>query len=376
MAVLVLATFETKREEAEHLIAALGRAGLPVERIDLSLRSGGAQWSAPEKLAGMARAAARATEEIAALPQRGRRVAVALGGGTGGQIALEVLRALPEDVAKVMVTTMPFDPRQALADSAIILVPTVADLCGLNATTRTALDRAAAIARGLLEAPSTEGPEGQGPSVGVTALGVTGPGTDAICARLRAEGREVTVFHANGFGGAAFARWARNGAFDAVVDYTPHEVTRLHVAGVHAAMPDRFTAMGHLPRVVLPGGVNFLGLGAAALLDPDHARRPRYAHSPLFTHVKCTPEEVALCARALGRALAQATAPVRVLVPMGGFSSEDRPGGAIEDEGLRALFADTLEGFVRVRRLATHINDAATADAAADALRDIATEAA
>ena len=371
MSVLLLATFDTKHEEAAYLIAALQDAGVPVTQCDLSLQSGGAQWSPKAKIRGMAEATDRAIAEITDSAGTDPQIVVAIGGGTGGQIALNVLRALPVTLPKVLVTTLPFDPRYVMADSAIILVPTIADLCGLNATTRSVLDQAAAITRGLYAANLHSAPISATPSVGVTSLGVTGPGTDALCARLRADGDEVTVFHANGFGGAAFARWAKIGAFKSVIDYTPHELTRCYVAGVNADMPDRFTAMGNVPRVLLPGGVNFIGMGEPDLMPEAYRARPHYSHSPLFTHVQCTVEEVTKCANILGAALTQATAPTRVLIPMGGFSSEDRPGGTIENPDLRAAFADTLETHVPLTRLPGHINDAGTADAAADALHAI-----
>ena len=371
MSVLLLATYDTKQEEAEYLIAGLTALGVPVEKCDISLHAGGVQWSPKAKIAGMALATERAIAEISSKPQTGRRMIVAIGGGTGGQIALRVLQSLPIAMPKVLVTTLPFDPRYIIADSSIVLVPTIADLCGLNATTRAALDRAAAITAGLFDATLPTGPVSLSPSIGVTTLGVTAQGTDALCARLKAGGDEVTVFHANGFGGAAFTRWAKIGAFKSVIDYTPHELTRCYVAGVNAEMPDRFTSTGHLPRVVLPGGVNFIGMGEPDLMPDLYRARPHYSHSPLFTHVKCTPDEMIKCANILGEHLAHATAPTRVLIPMGGFSSEDRPGGAIEDETLRHAFADTLERHVPLTRLDGHINDTAVANAAADALYDM-----
>ncbi|MFK7835480.1 MAG: Tm-1-like ATP-binding domain-containing protein [Sulfitobacter sp.] len=374
MAVLLLATYDTKAQEADYLINALTALGVDVTRCDISLRASGVQWSPAQKVAGMARAVDRAIAEIAETKVTGRRMVVAIGGGTGGQIALNVLRSLPISMPKVLATTLPFDPRYMIADTSIVIVPTVADLCGLNATTRGALDQAAAITAGLYHATLPTGAASVRKSIGVTSLGVTGPGTDHLCDLLRGRGEEVTVFHANGFGGAAFARWARDGAFMATVDYTPHELTRCYIAGVNADMPERFTAMGHLPRVVLPGGVNFIGLGEAALMPERFRNRPHYAHSPLFTHVQCTPEEISQCADVLGRALSEAQGPVRVLIPMGGFSSEDRPGGAIENAALRAVFAETLEAHVPLTRVDGHINDAAVAKAAADALHDITKE--
>ncbi|MEJ8561981.1 Tm-1-like ATP-binding domain-containing protein [Yoonia sp. GPGPB17] len=371
MSVLLLATYDTKQEEADYLILGLKALGVPVEKCDISLNAGGKHWSPAAKVAGMKAATARAIAEIGNAPQAGRRMVVAIGGGTGGQIAVDVLRALPLAMPKVLVTTLPFDPRYVIADSSIVLVPTIADLCGLNATTRAALDQAAAIAGGLYHASLPTGPVSLAPSVGVTSLGVTGPGTDVLCDRLRADGDEVTVFHANGFGGAAFTRWAQNGAFKSVIDYTPHELTRCYIAGVNADMPGRFTAMGDVPRVVLPGGVNFIGMGQADLMPEAYGARPHYSHSPLFTHVQCTADEVEKCADILGVALAKATAPTRVLIPMGGFSSEDKPGGAIESRALREVFRDVIAAHLDVACLDGHINDPATAHAAVDALREI-----
>ncbi len=374
MSVLLLATYDTKLEEAEYLIRGLEALGVPVEQCDISLQAQGQHWTPKAKIEGMREATDRAIAEISAKKQTGRRMVVAIGGGTGGQIAINVLRALPLGMPKVLVSTLPFDPRYVIADSSIVLVPTIADLCGLNATTRTALDQAAAITGGLYHTTLPTGALSSKRSVGVTSLGVTGPGTDALCDRLRSDGHEVTVFHANGFGGAAFARWAASNAFNSVIDYTPHELTRNYIAGLHADMPGRFTSMGHLPRVVLPGGVNFIGMGEPKLMPEAYLKRPHYQHSPLFTHVQCTVEEIEICAHILGGALKEATAPVRVLIPMGGFSSEDRPGGAIESPALRKVFADKLETYVPVERLDGHINDASVAYAAVDALSAITKE--
>ena len=370
MSVVLMATLDSKRAEADHLRAALEAQGIGVRPCDLSLAHGGRQLGGAAKMRAMDVAAAGAVE---AITHGGPpRVAVAIGGGTGGQIALQVLRALPMEVCKVLVSTLPFDPRHAVADSAIILVPTMADLSGLNATTRRALDTASAIVAGLVRAGARGQVPSEAPSIGVTALGVTAQGVDALTGMIRARGEEATVFHANGFGGAAYARWAAAGAFRAVIDYTAHELTRVHVGGARAVTPARFSAAAHLPQVLVPGGVNFIGMGELDALPEAYRARPHYAHSALFTHVRCTHREARRCARVWAGHIAAATGPVRVLIPMGGFSSEDRPGGAIEDEGLRHAFADALDAALprglRARRLPHHVNDPAMAEAALHAL--------
>ena len=95
MSVLLLATYDTKQEEADYLIAAMTALGVPVETCDISLHAGGEHWSPDEKIAGMTQATERAIAEISRKPQTGRRMIVAIGGGTGGQIALQVLKSLP-----------------------------------------------------------------------------------------------------------------------------------------------------------------------------------------------------------------------------------------------------------------------------------------
>ena len=87
--------------------------------------------------------------------------------------------------------------------------------------------------------------------------------------KVRAHGHEATVFHANGYGGAAFARFADRGAFHTIVDLTPHEMTRMMVNGAHVDMPRRFSAAPDVPRVTLPGAMNFVGLGQKSLM-PQH----------------------------------------------------------------------------------------------------------
>ncbi|MDJ1017926.1 MAG: Tm-1-like ATP-binding domain-containing protein [Paracoccaceae bacterium] len=361
--VLLLATLDTKAEEADYLIKRLAEHEVTTSTIDLSLSAAGTVLDGPEKLKAMERAVVQAQAQVSdALV--GAQAVIGIGGGTGGEIALRVMRSMPITFPKVLVTTLPFDPRFAAADTSIVLVPTLADICGLNATIREVLENAAALTAGLCTTRRDAGLLTENRSVGITALGVTEAAVQALVAALRARGEESTVFHSNGFGGAAFARFAKRGAFRAIVDLTPHELTRLVIAGVHVPMPERFTAAGELPRVVLPGALNFIGLGEREHLAEAYLNRPHYAHSSFFTHVKMTADEMLKVTDALADILNGLSGPVALVVPMGGFSHHDRPGGAIEDPELRGLFLDRarerLSGDIRVRDLDAHIAEPAT----------------
>ena len=374
--VMLLATTQTKPDEIKYLVEALADNGVHAHVHDVSLNAAGRQLAGLEKIAAMQRRSAEIVTQIGPLIGPSYQAVVGLGGGTGGQIAIDVMRALPFSYPKVLVTTLPFDPRSMLADNSIVIVPTLADIVGLNATLRQSLDNAAAIVAGICRNPRRRSHVSEAPSIGVTALSTTAGGVDPLCRLIRQSGREATVFHSNGFGGAAFARWCDAGAFEGVVDFTVHELTRINVAGPHADMPRRFCAAAEqgLPQIVLPGAINIIGLGEIDYVPKRYLERPHYSHSKLFTHVKVTEDEMRTCARALGRHLLLSAAPVQLIVPMGGFSSEDAPDGAVFDEKLREIFLESVRDLVKdvvpITIIEDHINSENCAAAAFQALRE------
>ncbi len=362
--VLLLATLETKSEESGYLRDALACQGITARMVDISLSAGSEIRDPGDKLRRMEEVAKAASAQIAGqVPDVA--AAIGLGGGTGGEIALRILRTLPFGYPKFLITTLPFDPRVAVADNSIVVIPTVADIEGMNSSLRQILDNTAR----MLVGPAMESipvvPARK--SVGLSTLGTTRKSARAIIDRLRRAGHEVTAFHANGYGGAALARFARGGEFVGTIDMTVHEITRMYVAGAHACTTDRFTAAGHLPRVVLPGGLNFIGLGEIDQVDDSCLARPHYRHTGYFTHVKMSVGEMELACTELAAALNRAAGHTEVILPMGGFSHEDCPGGAIEDRSLREIAARVLEDSAAAyatTRLDAHINDDKTAELA------------
>jgi uncharacterized protein (UPF0261 family) len=335
-----------------------------VEIIDLALGAGGEVWPGPRKLARMAEIVEAAGQKVAEAVGQGARGAIGLGGGSGGEMILRIMEAQPIDFPQVLVTTLPFDPRAALARTGIILVPTLIDFSGLNGGMRAVLDRAAVMIAGLAGLRHEASGEA---SIAISALGVTQGAADHVNAGLAAAGMETAIFHANGYGGAALVRFAREGRIRAMVDLTTHELTRWHLGGPHVAMPDRFSVAGELglPQVVLPGGLNFITLGQVANLPEAHRGRAHYAHSGFFTHVKVSEAEMAMLARQLAESFNGARGPVTMIAPMGGFSHQDCPGGAIEDQPLRRVFLEAFRAAakpaIRIETLDAHINQPETA---------------
>lgn len=368
MRVLLIGTAETKERELAALAAAFAHHGLSVDPVDISLGAEGKVLAGADKLAAMARRTSVATDHACAVAG-GCAAAVGLGGGTGAEMALAVLRGLPAKLPKLLVTTLAFDPRAPLADCGVILVPTLCDIEGTHPMLARVFETTASMVAGLTRARAV--PTSSRPMVAVSSLGATGPAASAIAHGLSDAGTEPVLFHANGFGGAAMVRFVRDGGAAGLIDLTVHELGRMRIAGACVPMPDRFAAGGALPRVVLPGGLNFLGLGARETVSAAHLARPHYAHTSAFTHVVLTEAEMGAQANALAAALNTATGPTHVLIPMGGFSHEDRPGGMIEAPRLRSIAAETLEAAAcafTVERLVHHINAPETAHAAVAAL--------
>ncbi|MEM9966773.1 MAG: Tm-1-like ATP-binding domain-containing protein [Pseudomonadota bacterium] len=376
--VLILATLVTKSDEACFLKQQMEACSLTAELIDISLPAGNEILHGAAKCKAMSDTAAQVLETVVRATQKETEVVVGIGGGTGGEIVLNILRALPITFPKVLVTTLPFDPRVAVADNSIILVPTLADLSGLNTILREVFENTALMTAGLCQKARKGELTTVTTSIGITALGATDAAVPRLVQAFAEQGRESTVFHSNGYGGAAFARFANHGAFEKIIDLTPHELTRLHIAGVHADMPDRFTAGSNVPRVVLPGAMNFIGLGQIALVPERYLSRPHYEHSGFFTHVKVTSDEMVHICMQLAQNLNALAGPCAVIVPMGGFSHHDRPGGAIEDPALRQVCLDTLKAHlssdVPVRAINAHLFSDDVTQAILSTLADMSIE--
>ncbi|XDZ64440.1 Tm-1-like ATP-binding domain-containing protein [Alphaproteobacteria bacterium LSUCC0396] len=369
--VLLVVAVETKRQAVSYIKEALLAHELAVTIIDISLGSNGQVWDGERKLSAMDQSVADALSQIGEFTEGHEPVVLGVGGGTGSDMIIRVMKALPNKVSRVLVTTLPFDPRAAVAEDSIILVPSIVDIEGLNPSLRNVFDKTASLVAGLAHLAQSSNPR---PSVGLTTLGITSKAGIEISKKLNDAGHEVTAFHANGFGGAAFAKYAREGAFVAAIDMTVHEITRMVVAGTCIEMPDRFSATGEIPRIILPGGMNVIGLGSIDSIAPHFLDRPYYRHSAHFTHVKMSAEEMHNAASQLAAALNSGQAPTKVLLPMGGFSSEDRPDGAIEDADLREVAAQSLEASAQryeVVRTSAHIFAPETANKAVHLLLEI-----
>jgi uncharacterized protein (UPF0261 family) len=181
---------------------------------------------------------------------------------------------------------------------------------------------------------------------------------------LEREGFEVVTFHQNGTGGIAMEDMIREGAFKGVLDLNLHEIGDRFVGGLHGAIrEDRLEAAGELgiPQVVAPGSINYVVLGPLHSLSPEWRSRKLIVHNPNLTLVRLSPDELQSVGKLVAEKMNRAKGPIRVFIPLKGFSYPDRENlPHWEPEGNQA-FIDSLKANIKrsipITELDAHIND-------------------
>jgi uncharacterized protein (UPF0261 family) len=233
--VLLIATLDTKSEEAMFIREQLEAAGLKVYHMDASVRQvlAGHAEITPDDIAEKAGCT---LQDVRNLKHEGKCLAkmtegsvlcaidlhhrvglsgvIAIGGSMGTSLGTAVMRELPFGLPKVMVSTMASGmTRGFVGTKDIAMFHSVADICGINVITRSVFHNAAMALAGQAFANWGE-PTSSKPLVVVSTLGTTEKCSLRVRKLLEGHGFEVVVFHTTGTGGAtmdeiiAMLRWS------------------------------------------------------------------------------------------------------------------------------------------------------------------------
>ncbi|MFL5032083.1 MAG: Tm-1-like ATP-binding domain-containing protein [Xanthobacteraceae bacterium] len=404
----VLATLDTKGKEARFVAEVLARAGAVPWIMDLSLKPhdrGGADATA----ASVAAAAGASWQDLnersrqdaaAVMAEGGRRIllgrfvageisgVIGLGGANGTHLVCSVMRVLPYLVPKVVVSAVAGTAATQwyVGESDIAMYPSIGDVA-LNRITAAVMENAAlAVAAAASNwSAKRKAKTKHAPLVAVSSFGGTAPCVDRVSERLEKLGYEVIQFHASGVGGKSLERLAASGELAGVVDITTHELTDLIVDGVYSAGDMRLTGAGAagLPQVVVPGAIDHANFWVGQVPERYRARE-FFQYNAQNLLMRTNPEEFEKLGREFARRLNAAEGPVRVLVPLEGFSehtkrrAHDLDGndmGPWRRPDDYRIFVGILKSHletVRVDELKLHVNDRAFADACVDAFVEIA----
>ena len=298
---------------------------------------------------------------------------ISIGGGMGSTIASAVMRELPIGFPKFMLSSQKIVQagiREFVGNKDIAVMPSVADIAGLNRLTRKALSNAAGAIVGMIESPEVEVPPK--PLVFMSMLGTTTGCVLKVKSRLEDKGFEVAVFHTVGVGGMTLEELLNKGyPVKGVIELGINEIGNELFGGLASAGPNRLEAAGKkgIPQIITPGNVEFINFLTPDTLPERYRNRTICFHNPTSTTPRLNAEELKLIAETVSKKLNVATGPVKVLIPTRGFSALDREGvifyDPVADRAFVEALKNSLNGTIELKEIDAHINDDEFAEAVA-----------
>lgn len=405
--VLLIGTLDTKGEEIAFVAGELATLGCEPVVLDSGVLGDPTWDGAHVSREGVAQAAGTTLGRLAELPRGDaltrmaegvKTIALALAregrvegalciGGAGVSLAVPAFEALGHGFPKLLVTPLASGQRTfatfiGTADTAVM--HSVADIMGINDVTEPVFVEAAGFIAGAVQARrrvvSRDG-RGDRYLIAASMNGNTTPALMYAKQQLALRGAELVTFHANGTGGRAMEQLAEQGLFRAVLDYTTTELAGEIVGGLMSAGPARMEVAGRLglPQVLVPGCLDLITTGRYDETKKSWPGRSLYRHNPEFTLVRLTSEEMTTLGRCFAEKANRAVAPVRICVPLNGFSVPNHPGGPFWDPDADRAFVTALEESlspqITVDVVEAHINDARFVDHVVDVLTEFLADA-
>jgi len=387
--ILLIATLDTKGEEASFLKKVIESKGCKVILMDTGILST-PKIKADIPREEVAKYGGIPIDELLKLNDKGKCIlnmikgakqgalklyqegiidgVIGIGGAQGTDIGSSAMRALPIGFPKLMVSTVAsglttFGPYVGTKD--LTIMHSVADMQGLNFLTTQILGNAAAAICGMVKnIKERKSVAPKGIPVAMSMLGTTTPGALRAKKILEDAGFEVVAFHQNGTGGIAMEDLIMEGAFKGVLDINLHELADYVVGGLHGAIKDyRLESAGKvgIPQVIAPGSINYTVQGPLDRLNKELKKRKYIVHNPNLTLVRLSFDELEKVGKLVAEKLNKAKGPTYIYIPLKGFSYPDREGlPHWEPEG-NLRFINTLkkniDPSIPLYEIDAHIND-------------------
>lgn len=379
--IVLLVMAEEKWHEANFLRKEIEDRGYKVLMLDIGL-TGGPQGPCEITREEIIRLSGRSSDEVTLISDRGKRMPllvegakekvkvlystgqldgiICLGGTTGTQMGSAIMKSLPFGLPKLLVSStasLPGFASRMIGTGDITLMNSVVEIAGLNDFMRNVLTRAAGAICGMVEGsfkvPIVPLEKRSRKLIAMTHLGPCELCATYIRNRLEQKGYQVIGFSASGVGDKAMEEIIENqNLFDAVIDLAPGGVGEELFGFSRAAGPSRLEAAGRkgIPQLIAPCIVNW-GSPFKRNYKPDYDHRKKYIYDARRTFVRLSKEEMMKVAQVMAFKLNKALGPVRILIPLGGWSSLDKRGTEFYDEELDRTFVEELK-----RRLRKEIN--------------------
>jgi uncharacterized protein (UPF0261 family) len=250
------------------------------------------------------------------------------------------------------------------------------DVAGLNSISRAIYTNAAGSIAGMV-LQEVEATGESRPLITASMFGNTTQAVDHARGILEDQGYEVLVFHATGTGGRTMEGLISDGFIAANLDLTTTELADEVCGGVLSAGPDRMMASARtgIPTLIVPGCVDMANFQGIETVPKRYRDRQLYEWNPDVTLLRTDVEENRRIGEMIARAANESEGPVTVLVPLGGVSMLDSPGGDFwNPEADQACFdgiKQNLREGVPYIELENNINDEAFSAKAAELLLEM-----
>jgi uncharacterized protein (UPF0261 family) len=367
--VAILATLDTKADEAGFMRSEIESLGGQALLIDLSLvgeselsadftkqdviSTGGGNLAEllvkPNREQSNPFIVAGATKIVKELQESEKiHAVVSLGGTQGTSTCAPILQALPYGFPKVMLSTAASgDTSPFVGIKDITMMFAVSDILGLNVFSRKILANAAAAAWGMAQSEQCITKSEAKGVIGMSNLGVLTQGAMRAIKLFEEAGYEVITFHAIGAGGDAMEQMMKEGIINAVFDYGLGEIADGIWGVLRAGGPERLTVAGKLglPQVVVPGGSEHLGIlvNEPNKIPTGYENHQITWHSPYVFVPRLNAEEQGRVAKVIGEKLSHSTKDTLFLMPLKGVSSYSAEGGELYNTELDDVYWESLQ---------------------------------
>jgi uncharacterized protein (UPF0261 family) len=367
-AVLILATMDTKGPEAFYVRAGIEGQGQKPLLLDFSTKGKRQKTDADIPASEVAKASGATLKQLAScrdrdlnmeimvsgavrIAQRLRREGringvLGIGGYSGFLMASEVMRSLPFGFPKILVSSAAAFPglsTRFVQTSDIVLFNSVVEIAGLTGLLRNVLDRAVLAMAGILRGQVTEPSADRSRAVAMTMLSPCEGCARTVRAVLEQRGYPVVGFHATGIGDRAMEAMISEGLFRGVIDLAPGGVGEHLYGFTRDAGPGRLESAGRvgIPQIISTCGVNHI-TPRKSKYTAGHDLRRKQDIDRLRTWLRMSPKELKEVAALFTEKLNRSRGPVKVVVPLRGWSSVDSPGNPTYDPEEDRIFIQEL----------------------------------
>lgn len=351
--IAIIAMLDEKKEEAEFLRDEIESLGYQTEVLDIQIREELKRFPMLTRQDAINRTVNDKIKRVRYLYAEGKLSGIiGIGGVTGTLIGTSIMKSLPFGVPKLAVSSAAavraYSSRY-IGTADINLMHSVVEITGLSDVLRDVLSRAARGICGMVEGMTNVSiftpAKDAGSRIALTQFNMCEICSTAVRKKLEDEGFQVICFHAVGTGDRAMEEIIDSGGiFRAVIDLAPGGVGEDLLGSDRAAGPTRLEAAGKagIPQIISLACVNLMS-PRKSKYKPDYYTRKKHDYDASRTFVRLSEEEMVLVADAMALKINKARGPVKIVVPLGGWSSIDARGTNMYDAIADRVFVDEIK---------------------------------